>query len=211
METKNTDRIKAIAFDLGRVLFDFDFMAGLDKIKDRMTLPPEKIIDAMLKEHFTDDFERGLISPEEFFRRFKAKTGLRLSYDDFVPVWCDIFTLKEDTLHLVRSLKPDYKLLLISNINELHWRFLAERFPEVFALFDELILSFEVKEIKPSPKIYDILLAKARCTREELVYIDDRADLVGPAREQGLQAIRFESAQQCSKELEAFGCVALSS
>ena len=207
METRGTNNIKVLAFDLGRVLFDFDYNIALNKIKDRITVPAEDIIHALFHENFTDDFERGLVSPEDFYLKFKEKTGLSLSYEEFVPVWSDIFIPKKESISLVRSLRRHYKVFLISNINVLHYRFLKERFGEVFSLFDAQILSFEVKQLKPSKQIYDILLEKAEARPDELVYIDDRADLISQAREQGLNCIQFRDIEQCARELEGFGCL----
>ena len=197
--------MKAIAFDLGRVLFDFDYDIALDKIRDKIQVSPQEIIYSFFYEDFTLDFERGTVSALDFYHKFKDKTGLSLGYDEFVPVWCDIFSLKEETISLVKYLKPFYRVFLISNINELHYNFLKERHPDVFSLFEEEILSFAVKAVKPEPEIYNILLSKAACGRRELVYIDDRADLIASARSQGLNCIQFQDIDQCRQELSDFG------
>ncbi|MFC1514589.1 HAD family hydrolase [Candidatus Omnitrophota bacterium] len=205
METKSTDTIKAVAFDLGKVLFDFDYQIALDRIKDKITIPPQSVIDALFEENFADDFERGFITPGDFYLKFREKTGFSSDYQEFVDVWCDIFTPMKETWALVESLRPFYTTLLISNINELHYHFLKQRFPYVFSLFSDEILSFAVKEMKPAPRIYDILLEKAGVAREQLVYIDDRADLIAGARAQGLNCIRFEQLGQCRRALKGFG------
>jgi FMN phosphatase YigB (HAD superfamily) len=209
MEIKNTNHIKAIAFDLGRVLFDFDYNIALDKIKDKINIAPDRIIHALFHENLTDDFEKGIITGRDFYLKFKEKTGLRLSYDEFVPIWCDIFSIKEESIELVKSLRSLYRVLLISNINQLHYDFLKERYWQVFSLFEDKILSFEVKELKPSKKIYEILLAKAKSTKDELIYIDDRPDLITEAKEQGLKCIEFKDVKQCKRELKGFGCQVL--
>ena len=207
METKGTNHIKAIAFDLGGVLFDFDYNTALNKIKDSMDISTQEVIHALFHENFTDDFERGLVSSHDFYLRFKQKTGLSLEYKDFVPIWCDIFVPKEESIALVRSMRRHYKLLLISNVNELHYRFLKDRFGQVFSLFDEEILSFKVKQIKPFKEIYDLLLKRARADLDELIYIDDRPDLVSEARRQGFKCVQFKDIQQCTRELKDLGCL----
>ncbi|MBN2120616.1 MAG: HAD family phosphatase [Candidatus Omnitrophica bacterium] len=206
MEIRNTNGLKALAFDLGRVLFDFDYNIALNKIKDKMSVSGEEVIQALFYENFADDFERGLVSGYDFYSHFKEKTSLNLDYRSFVPVWCDIFTLKEDSFSLLKSLSAIYKTFLISNINELHYQFLKKRYPQVFSLFEAEILSFQVKYTKPARQIYDILISKAGVNKEELVYIDDRADLIEEANRQGLNCIQFTDVEQCKKELLSFGC-----
>lgn len=197
--------MKAIAFDLGRVLFDFDYNIALDKIRDKINILPQEIINALFYEHFSDDFEKGLITGYDFYLKFKKRTGLRLEYENFLPVWCDIFTLKPQSINLVKSLKPFYKLILISNINELHYNFLKERYPSVFELFDEKILSFKVHSIKPESDIYRLMLEKAKVCKEELVYIDDRPDLIQKAKERGYNCILFKELEECKYQLKRLG------
>jgi len=198
--------MKVIAFDLGGVIFDFDYNIALDKIEDKIRIAKQDIINALFHDDFAEDFERGLVSPRDFYFKFRDKTGLALSYDEFVPVWCDIFTLNRDSLSLIKSLKPFYKIVLISNLNILHYQFLSGRHPEVFSLFDRQVLSFKVKSTKPSKEIYDFLLSTSVVKKEELIYIDDRADLIEEAAKQGFNCIRFEDSEQCGKELKESGC-----
>ena len=203
--------MKAIAFDLGRVLFDFDYNIALKKIEDKIKISKEEIIQALFFENFAEDFEEGKISPFDFYLKFKDKTGLSLGYPEFIPVWCDIFTLNKETLSLIESLKPFYKLFLISNINKLHYDFLKKNYSYVFSLFDKEILSFEVGFVKPSPYIYQYLLQQPDLSKQDLIYIDDRPDLITEAEKQGFICIQFKDVNQCREELKNLGCFIASS
>lgn len=196
--------MKAIAFDLGRVLFDFDYNIALKKIEGKISVSKEDIIQALFYEGFAEDFEKGEISPYDFYLKFKKKTGFWGDYQEFVPVWCDIFTLNEETVSLLEAFKPFYRLFLISNINKLHYDFLRERYPYVFALFDKEILSFKVGYTKPSPYIYKYLLEPS-LAKQELVYIDDREDLVAEAKKQGFISLQFRDINQCREALKNLG------
>lgn len=204
MERKNT-KIKALAFDLGRVLFDFDFNIALDKIKDRIGVSGDYILNDMFKEELVLNFEKGLINPKDFYSQFKSKTKCDIGYEEFVSVWSGIFTLKEDTFSLLRSLKPLYKLILISNINKLHYEFLKQKYPEVFDFFDTEILSFKVNAMKPSKSIYDKIITQGKVNKNEVVYIDDRKDLIAAAEELGFKGVQFVDSSQCKKDLMEYG------
>jgi len=208
METKNIDcpmAIKVIAFDLGRVLFNFDYNIAFNKIAEKMDVSAEAVLRALFIENFAEDFEAGKVGPDEFYFRFKRKTGLSLSYKEFIPVWCDIFTLNDGTVSLIKKLKTAYKIFLISNINILHYGFLKSGYPEVFSLFDGQVLSFLSGEVKPSPLIYKELLEKSSCRKESLVYIDDREDLISSARGQGFKSVQFVNTEQCIEGLASLG------
>ncbi len=208
METKDIDfsmSIKVIAFDLGGVLFNFDYNIALNKMTEKMDVSAKEVLKALFIENFAEDFEAGKVEPDEFYFRFKQRTGLSLSYKEFIPLWCDIFTLKDRTVSLIKKLKSAYKIFLISNINILHYEFLKLGYPEVFSLFNGKVLSFLSGEVKPSPLIYDELLERASCRKEELVYIDDREDLISSAENQGFKSVQFLNAGQCIEELSSLG------
>ena len=78
--------IKSIAFDLGKVLFDFDYAIALEAIKNTMRSSTTEVIDAIFNEDYGLDFEKGLCSAFEFYRGFTKRFGNSFSYDEFVFV-----------------------------------------------------------------------------------------------------------------------------
>jgi len=101
-----------------------------------------------------------------------------------------------------------YPLYLISNINELHFEYLEQRYPEIFSLFDEFILSYRVKSVKPEEKIYAEL--KKHSPHKEIIYIDDRPDLISEATNLDLQSIQYSHFTALVNTLENLGVVILS-
>jgi len=196
---------KVLAFDLGRVLFDFDYNIALNKIKDKIGIPVQEIIRELFENDFGLSFEKGEVSPGEFYSRFKDTFKVSLSYECFVDVWCKIFSPQEEVIDLVRRLKGTYSLYLISNINELHFNYLLKEHPQVFSLFNELILSFKVKSVKPEEAIYQALKDTAGVGFEDIIYIDDRKDLITKAKDFNLQCLQFTSFNQLLKDLKNLG------
>jgi 2-haloacid dehalogenase len=72
---------------------------------------------------------------------------------------------------------------------------------EFFDWFEYLVISGEVKLIKPDPRIFELLLSKIGRPADECVYIDDSTANVSAAGELGFGAIHFRSAEQLRKEL----------
>lgn len=196
---------KVLAFDLGRVLFDFDYSIALNKIKDEISVPRGKTIDELFENDFGLSFEKGLVTAQEFYRHFKDMFKATLSYDHFINVWCGIFSPKNKVIDLVKRLEANYSLYLISNINELHFDYLYSKYPQVFSLFKELILSYKVKSVKPEKLIYQTLKNKARVAFEDIIYIDDRNELIVKARDFNLQCIQFISFEQLLGDLGKLG------
>jgi len=196
---------KVFAFDLGRVLFDFDYNIALEKIKDTIGVPIEEVIKELFDNDFGLSFEKGELSPIEFYSLFKSTFKANLTFESFAETWCNIFSPNKDVIGLVRRLKGKYPLYLISNINKLHFEYLFKRHGQVFSLFNQLILSFEVKSVKPEEKIYQILKDKAEVGFEGIIYIDDRQELIVEAKNFKIQAIQFTNFSQLIKDLENLG------
>ena len=78
------------------------------------------------------------------------------------------------------------------------------RFP-FLSLFDGIVVSGEEGVIKPDPRIFRILLDRYRIRAEHAVFIDDVAANARAAHDLGLHGIRFRSADQLRRDLEALG------
>jgi putative hydrolase of the HAD superfamily len=194
--------VRCFAFDLGRVIFDFDYTIALEKIKGSLGVELERVISALFNQDFGLDFEKGLISSYDFYEKFVKAFKATLDYEQFIEIWCDIFHPKEEVISLIEELASLYPVYLISNINQAHYDYLYKRFPSVFSLFDGLILSFEVKSVKPERAIYDRLKNMACSAFDEIIYIDDRQDLIERAKEFNLNCIRFTDYQDLIRSLK---------
>jgi len=207
METKNTNlATKAFWIDLGNVLFFFDYGIFLDKIKDSLTMAPSQVKELIYTSEFVAQFERGLIDEEAFFKEFTAHTGLRMHKDYFFQAFADIFWENTPFIKFIKDqLKPNYRLILVSNINKVHYQFLAQQYPAIFKLFDHHILSYKVNVLKPDPVIYDAALKVSGGGVETVVYIDDRQDLIDATTAAGIESICFRTAQDCISLLSKRG------
>jgi FMN phosphatase YigB (HAD superfamily) len=208
--TFNASRFTGWTFwiDLGNVLFFFDYARFLEKIRPVLPRPLMEVKELFFTAAFVQDFERGLIAEEDFFVQFQKYTGLRIPQKDFFEGFCDIFWENTSFIRFVRdSLKGRCRLILVSNINNAHYSFLKTRYPGVFGLFDELVLSCRVNAIKPEPAIYDAALKASGNEKERIVYIDDRDELVQAALKRGIPGICFRGTESCIAELNKRGVV----
>ena len=96
------------------------------------------------------EFESGRIAPEVFAARMMEMSGVRLSYEEFVRAWADIFWLNEAVAHLIASLKSSgYLIYLGSDTNLLHATHYRRQFARTLDLLDGFVLSHEVGHLKP--------------------------------------------------------------
>lgn len=199
--------IKAIIFDLGNVLVDFDHTIAAKKISPFCGKSPEEIFNLFFDSELTGLFEEGKISPDEFFSRVRTMLDLKLSYNEFLPIWNEIFFLSDKNhavYKLIKNLRPGYKIALLSNINILHFGYLKNNFP-VFDVFHNLLLSFELKLKKPDPLIYKKALDILNALPEETFYTDDRQELVEESRCLGIRGFVFKGIEQLNRDLSDSG------
>lgn len=194
--------MKCFAFDLGKVLFDFDYNIALKKIESKIEVSSQEIIHQLFLKDFAKDFEKGLVSASQFYEKFKNAFKLSVGYEEFIDIWCDIFSLNKDVANLIERLSYVYPVYLISNINELHFEYLYKNYPDIFSFFDGLILSYKVKSLKPEKEIYRQLKDISGYEYENIIYVDDRTDLICEAKELNLKCINFTGLNELLAQLQ---------
>ena len=80
-----------------------------------------------------------------------------------------------------------------------------EAFPEVFALFDDIVVSGAECVAKPDRQIFQILARRLRHPIDGVVYVDDNLRNVDAARAAGMDAVRFTDAPTLRGELQGRG------
>jgi FMN phosphatase YigB (HAD superfamily) len=195
---------KAIFFDLGKVLVHFDFSRGYRAMEGRCPYPAAEIPRRIATSDLVKRFETGLIEPHDFFAQLSQLLELRLDYNEFCTAWSSIFTEPLVPESLVERLAQKYRLVLLSNTNAIHFEMIRQNYP-VLRHFHELVLSHEVKAMKPQPEIFLEAVRRAGCRPEECFYTDDIPAFTEAARKLGIDAVTFESAAQLERELARRG------
>jgi len=195
---------KAVIFDLGRVLVNFDFKRGYRALEGLCPYTAAEIPKRLSTCGLVEQFETGLIEPRDFVTQMSAVLDLAIDYDRFCQVWTSIFTETLVPEAMLEGLAARYRLLLLSNTNAIHFEGLRQTHT-MFRHFHHLVLSYEVKAMKPHPRIFQAAVALAGCRPEECFYTDDIGDYVAAAQNLGIDAVRFESLAQLQKELTVRG------
>jgi len=183
--------VRAVVFDFGGVISSVDVGIFLRKIAPRTEKTVAQIGSLIYGSKLPVLYESGRISSAEFFARLAELCGLRMTEEEFVAAFNGIFTPIESTCDLIRRLEGRYRLGLLSNTNEWHFRGPIEATP-VYPLFDTVTLSYVVREMKPGERIYRDALDKLGLPPEACVFIDDIEENVAAARKLSMRGIRYE-------------------
>ncbi len=215
-------KVDAIIFDLGNVLLDFDHRIACQRIskftpletigkqgKDKMSLTgfidkdEREIFNLFFDSGLTALFEEGKISPLQFFSKVKEILSFKLDYDQFVPIWNEIFFFTEENFgvyNLAYNLRSRYKVTVLSNINILHFEYIKRTFP-ILDAFPNIITSFELGFRKPHALIYQKTLEILKTSPQNVFYTDDRNELVESANQLGIRSFVFKGVEQLKTDL----------
>ncbi len=201
----HSERIKAIIFDLGGVLLDWNprylyrrYFASPDAMEAFLAE-----IDFPAWNAQQDGGRRFAEAVAELSARFPQHAGLISAYPEH---WEEsVAGPIEGTVRLLGALKrAGYPLFALSN-----WS--AETFPIArrkygfLQLFDHVVISGEVSLLKPDRRIFELVAQKAQRAPAECLLIDDAAENIAVASSIGFQTLHFKSAESLETRLTELG------
>jgi len=198
--------IEVIIFDLGNVILPFNHYQIAEKLskfsENEEFRDPKKIFTYLFdfEKGKINGYEVGKISSLEFFQTLKESLRLSISFEEFIPIWNDIFWEDMEVSEIIYSLKVKKRLCLLSNTNPLHFQYIQSKFP-VIRVFDKWIVSHQIGFKKPAIEIYQKAIKWASVEPKSILFIDDMKKHVEVALSLGMQGIHFISAKQLKNEL----------
>ncbi|GAC1669319.1 MAG: HAD family phosphatase [Candidatus Acidiferrum sp.] len=199
-----TPKIRAIIFDIGRVLVDVDATHPLVALEG-LTLSPEEVWPALEKDPRWRDWQEGKITPRDWHLYMARRFGGKVTYEKFTESWNAVLNPipLQDSAFLER-LSKRYCLALLSNTDALHVAHMEGSY-DFFQFFPHRIYSCAVGVCKPDPLIYRHALRACKVRAEQAVFIDDIPANVQGAQRLGLRGIVFRSPTQLLSDLRELG------
>lgn len=201
---KKNPEIKAVIFDLGNVLVNYDVKRAARRFSEAGGISQIRIWAHFFLSRFEQAYTRGELSTLEFYRAASRVFKKPIPYETFKHYWNDIFWENPGMDRLLRRLKKQYPLYLISNTNDLHFSYIKKHF-RILRHFKKRFPSHEVGARKPDLKIYRRVLRKIGLRPEKTVFIDDMKKFIVGARKVGMHAIHFKTRERLIKDLRKLG------
>jgi len=189
---------KAIVFDMNGVF---------------AVAPEKKIIDSACAQLKMDkwiaytnyylnlwDYERGFISPQDFWKKVFSKIS-KEQYRVLVELQYEARYKKNDLLYsIAKDLSKKYDIYILSNSNFLQGK--EYRKQKLYAPFKEIFLSHETNEIKPFPQAYQKFLEKTKLKAGECVFVDDSIFNVLTSMALGFKGLVFQDSHDLEEKLK---------
>lgn len=113
----------------------------------------------------------------------------------------DVMVLEDSGVKLLRFLKErlnagaeqtPVKFFLLTNFNSKAFEAIQCKYPHIFELFDDIIVSGDVSYIKPEKDIFELAIRKFKLDPAQAVFIDDSPENIQVAeQEMGIRGVLF--------------------
>ena len=181
--------IKNIIFDFGNIIVKFvedEVLSNYTNDKDIQKFLIDNVINSKewLKEGKLD---LGDITLSQMADIINKRTN-NIHKDEVYNLSCDFpnkLTYNGDIINLIKQLRnKGYKLYILSNTCDEVFRLFND---DLKPLFDGMVLSYKIHEIKPYRPIYNYLLSTYNLNPNECLFLDDRLDNIITANSLGIK------------------------
>ena len=195
-------------FDLGNVLLSFSHERMCRQMGAVAGVAPAIVWEALFEGPRAASvlwrFERGELNALAVYEHFCERCGVRPDMEAMLAAGCDMFAEIAGSVRLVERLHATgQRLGILSNTNPIDWGFVSSGpFPFLNRCFEQRVLSYEVRAMKPERAIYEAAVERAGVPSREVFFTDDREENVAGALAAGLDSVLFTSPDQLRKELQ---------
>lgn len=202
IKSRPMQAIHNLIFDFGGVLLNIDFGKTLQAFErlgiDRMS----SAFTGFSQSSLFDRLETGKITPASFFGGLREMFEITLTDDELADAWnALLLDLPPERVELLRKAAKHYRIFLLSNTNEIHYRQYNGAFREVWghdfdALFEKAWWSFRIGLRKPDRDIFEWVLKDAGLDPAATLFIDDTLRHVEGARLTGLHGYHLRLGEE---------------
>lgn len=196
--------IKAVVFDFGGVLVEWDPRRLYRKI-----FSDESEMEAFLKNVCSPEWNLTLDKGKPFKQAVAERIALFPEYADQIRAFDDRWEEMRgnaiaENVALLRRLAKRYPVYGLTNWSEEKFLQTKPKF-DFFNLFNGIVVSGVEKEVKPEPRLFEILLERYGLNANECVFIDDSLPNVETAKKLGFTAFCFTTPDRLVADLKAAG------
>ncbi|WP_336979693.1 HAD family phosphatase [Altererythrobacter fulvus] len=203
--SQTAGNIKAVVFDVGRVLYHWDLRHLFEKlIDDREEL--DWFLENVVTEEWHFEHDRGRALADMVPERI----ALYPEHADLIRAYATRFSETvpgpvEGTIELAHALHAQgVPLYAITNFGHEFWAMFRPGRP-VFDLFGDIVVSGTEKLAKPDPAIYRLAESRFGHAPGAMLFVDDNPANIASARECGWNGHLFTDAATLEAELKALG------
>ena len=203
--------IKNIIFDFGGVLFDIDYKIT-ERALSRLMQKPFSFKGVPGLSRTLNQYETGKINTETFIWKIQTHSHDDVQGRDVMTAWNSmLLSISKERLDFLVELRKNYKVYLLSNINEMHASFVDRYIRKNHGMddwqsqcFDKIYYSHIIGKRKPNKSTYNYLIEDANIISGQSIFIDDLPKNVRSAKLTGIHAVQHNPADEIIDKLESY-------
>ncbi len=192
--SSTTDRLlmnqkdKAIIFDVGGVLLDYDRDILLNNIS-RMcnSQTPAEMVASLISQL---ELSRGVNTPRTLYDELKDNHGLSISFKVLASYWNGGLSSRDWVSDLLTDLSTHTTLIILSDTNAMHWDHITDNILDLKP-FSHVFVSHQSGMMKDSRAIFDLVIEKIDFEPAQLLFIDDTLSNTVHASDSGMATHHF--------------------
>ena len=195
-------KVENIIFDLCGPICDIDVRRIVDSFQQQGVSNAEALFLELPHKSFIKEFEAGKISANTFREKIRESISLNLSDESIDKAWNACFVrLPKKHVELLGILKLKYRLFLLSNSDEINYKFFKETFEKQLGfnlfqvVFTDSFVSCQTGIRKPSPESFMQIIEKHNLSAENTLFIDDSPRNVEGARSVSIKSHLLEKTE----------------
>lgn len=188
----------AFVSDVGNVLIDFDFAPAAQRLAEKCPHPAETVLS--LFDGIKGPYEDGRIDDEEFVREGTRLTGFTGTAEEFIQIWCEIFTENLPMKASLASIAGKVPMYLLSNTNGLHKDYFWRNY-SIFEPFADGVYSQEARCSKPGEAIFRHTIDKFDLDPARTFYVDDLLPNIETAARLGFRTFHYHRTKHMEFEI----------
>jgi 2-haloacid dehalogenase len=196
---------KAVVFDVGRVLFQWQLAALFEKlIDDRQEL--EWFLAHVVTEEWHFEHDRGRALADMVPERIALFPAYESHINAYATRFNETVPGPVDGSHAIveRLAAAGVPLFCLTNFGDEFWQLFRPTQP-IFDHFEDIIVSGVEKVAKPDPRIYEIVEARSGRAGADLFFTDDNPANIEAAKARGWDAHLFTDAASLDAQLRDAG------
>ena len=167
------------------IIFDFFDVVHSDPFK-RWLNQHSLERDGKLQE-LSDRNDYGELKDDELFIEMAEIS--RQSVEEIKAIFDDTSMIDQAMVDLIKELGSKYQIGLLSNCSSEYLRTILHKH-SLSPLFDEIVISAEIKMIKPTPEIFNFILGQMKIKPSEALFVDDNPQNVAAAESLGIKSLQ---------------------
>jgi putative hydrolase of the HAD superfamily len=189
--------IKTLVFDLGGVILDLSVPHTLESFSTISGIDKATVQEIFETSPGFNNYERGGMTDDEFRQYLKKIYNVKVSDSEIDRCWNAMLRgIPAMKLKLLKDLQKDFKVLLLSNTNEIHLTYMnsvilpgVTKEKSLDNFFHRAYYSHRMLKRKPEVEIFQQVLDENNLKPSETLFLDDNKFNIESAASIGIKTV----------------------